>query len=388
MKTESPGPTESPGLAAPGSGSRRAATDRGLAALFSLGSTVGRGPPPGYAYHCEDRALLKGFYFRLFVKPLAAITPASVHPNDVTWLAQAFALLAAGLGLFSFTHEAPGWVWGGLVPLGYLGYIVLDHLDGTHARNTRRSSPLGELTDHWCDAWNAPLLSFAWGLSWCASPVLASSLGFVTSLALCIAYQEHRATGTMRLDTLGSNEALTGMLLSMVAMGIVGRAAITHFVLPFGIRLASVAHMTSLVGSSGAIVMAMRRGGLRLFWGCAPLVAASALIMVWIGLGLDPRLGAFMMAAANAVVAGRIVLERTTGLPARVDWPGQALLVGGVGLALLRVDPRVLEGTAIAITVALIARACADFLWGARSLRRFIRKGEALSLLIAPDADC
>lgn len=363
-----------------------AAGPSGIWALFSFGATNRPAPPPGYVYSCDDRSALKAVYYRLLVNPLAAIAPARLRANDVTFVSQLFALIPALIGLYSVHGEVPGWVFGVLAPVGYLGYIVLDHLDGTHARKTKTSSPLGELVDHWCDAWNAPLLTFACGLNWGASPLLASSLGFVTGLALCLAYEEHRATGKMRLDVLGSNEALTGMALSMIGMGIVGKTVATGITLPFGVTLAFALQMVSLVGSAGAIVMALIRGGRRLFVGVFPFVFAASMIMAWVGLGLDPRIAPFMMAASSAIVGGRIILERTTGLRARADWIGLVLLATGLVLGILRAPSQVQTTMAFFVVLALVARACADFLWGARTLRRFVRRGELLSLFVRAQA--
>ncbi len=359
-----------------------AAAPSGLLSLFSFGTTRRPAPPAGYVYACDDRSALKPFYYRIFVNPIAAVASSRIRANDVTFVSQFFALIPALIGLYSLHGDAPGWVWGILAPFGYLGYIVLDHLDGTHARKTQTSSPLGELVDHWCDAWNAPLLTFACGLNWGASPLLSSALGFVTGLALCLAYEEHRLTGKMRLDVLGSNEALTGMALSMVAMGILGKNVVTAITLPFGVSLAFTLQMVSLVGSTGAIVMALVRGGPRLFAGIAPYVVGAGAIMAWVGLGLDPRIAPFMMAATSAIVAGRIVLERTTGLKVRVDWVGLALLALGLVLAIVRAPGTLQTAMALAVVLALVARACADFLWGARTLRRFVRRGELLSFVV------
>ncbi len=355
---------------------------KGLLGLFSFGSTERPAPPPGYTYACDDKSLLKSVYYKLFVLPLARVAPAKLRANDVTFASQLFALLPAIVGLVCISADVPRWVLGVLPPLGYLGYIVFDHLDGTHARKTNTSSPLGELVDHWCDAWNAPLLTFACGLAWNGSPLLSAALGFVTGLALSVTYEEQRLTGKMRLDALGSNEALTGMGASMIVMGIVGRDAAVSLTLPFGIKLAFALQMVSLVGSAGAIVMAFVRGGPKLFAGVLPYILAAGTIMAWVGLGLDPRIAPFMMAATSAIVAGRIVIERTTGLRARVDVVGLVLLAGGFLLGVFRAGPSVQLVAAVICLVALVARATADFLWAVKVLRRFVRKGELLSLVV------
>lgn len=353
----------------------------GLLGLFSFGSTRRPAPPPGYAYSCEDASLLKPLYYRLFVNPLAAVAPARLRANDVTFVSQLFALLPAFIGIASTRTDLPGWVLAVVAPLGYLGYIVLDHLDGTHARKTGTSSPLGELVDHWCDAWNAPLLTFACGLNWNASPLLASALGFVTGLALCLAYEEQRITGKMRLDALGSSEALTGMGLSMILMGVVGKDVAVGIHLPFGVSLALALQMVSLVGSGGAIAMALVRGGPRLFAGVWPYAAGAGIVMVWVERGLDLRVAPFMMAALSATVAGRIVIERTTGLRVRVDYVGLVLLALGLVLALVGPGWGMTRVAAWVVCAVLLARPCADFLWAVLVLRRFVRKGELLSLV-------
>ena len=130
--------------------------------------------------------------------------------------------------------------------------------------------------------------------------------------------------------------------------------------------------------------MAHRGRGPRLFAGIAAYVVAAGTIMAWVALGLDSRIAPFMMAASSAIVAGRIVLERTTGLKARVDWVGLVLLGAGLAISALRAPAEVQVTAAIVVAAALVLRACADFLWGARTLRRFVRKGELLSLIVAP----
>lgn len=360
---------------------------KGLVGLFSFGPTDRPAPPPGYRYACEDKSLLKDLYYKLFVLPLAAVLPGRVRANDVTFVSQLFALVPAIIGLWCVEGEVPRWVLGVLPPVGYLGYIVFDHLDGTHARKTQTSSPLGELVDHWCDAWNAPLLTFACGLAWNASPLLASSLGFVTGLALSVTYESQRVTGTMKLDAFGSNEALTGMGTSMIVMGVLGRDVAVNVTLPFGVKLAFVLQMVSLVGSAGAIVVGIFRGGPKLLVGVLPYVLGAGLVMGWVGLGLDPRVAPFMMAATSAIVAGRIVIERTTGLRARVDVVGLLLLSTGFLLALVGASKGVQWVAAGVTVVALVARATADFLWATRVLRRFVKKGELLALVVAGEPE-
>lgn len=51
----------------------------------------------------------------------------------------------------TMTKELPWWVYLGFFVSIFL-YQTFDAIDGKHARNTKRSSPLGQLMDHGCDA--------------------------------------------------------------------------------------------------------------------------------------------------------------------------------------------------------------------------------------------
>jgi phosphatidylglycerophosphate synthase len=316
------------------------------------------------------------------VHPIARRLPFRTAPNDVSFASQLCALVpviaAALLGVFS-----PWWMWAVAVPVGYLGYIVLDSVDGTHARRTKTSSPLGELVDHWCDAWNAVLLPSAWGLALDASPTLACTLGAITGLAYVQAMDEHRRSGTLRMDAMGGGEAMTAMMLTMVALGIFGRDAMTHAPLFGGFRVVDLLHAVCAIGSGGAVVAGLvRRGPRALARGTWSFVLGAALIITWVTLGLHPIIGAFAMAALSAITAGRSVLARTTGISPRVDLT--SLIAIGAGLALSRIPALAPFENPLGIAVALVVtwRACADFYWGTRALRQWVRPTETLGIFV------
>lgn len=347
---------------------------------FSLGPLLEDVPPPGYAYDCVDRSLLKSFYTRLFVAPIVKRLPDHVSANDISLLSQACALVPVAVTIIGI-FVAPRWLLGIVAPLGYLGYIVFDNVDGAHARHTSTSSPLGELVDHWCDAWNAALLPTVWGIAWGARPILACTMGTITGLAYVVAVDEHRETGTLKLDAVGAGEAMTAMMLSMVAMGIVGRDAALRAPLVAGLGVGDGLHLVCTVGSSGAIVACLARRGLGGVVRAAPYIINAAGVLAWVALGLHPIVGAFILAGLVAVTAGRTVLARTTGLPPSAD--GTSLLAVGLGLATTQIPPLAPAQLFIGIAVAAIVafRACVDFVWGLRALRRWLRRDELLGRL-------
>lgn len=332
-------------------------------------------PPPGYEYRCVDRSVLKPVYDFLFVRGVVRGLSPRRAANDVSLLSQLFALLPVAVTVLG-GERGTWWLWGVLAPVGYLGYIVFDNADGAHARKTSTSSPLGELVDHWYDAWNAALLPTAWGLAWGARPVVACALGGVTALAYVASIDEHRATGQLKLDAVGACEAMTAMMLSMVALGVFGRDACLAARLPFGLGVSDALQWVCGVGSGGAALAAELRQRGRGLAGVAHFVVGGALVLAWVWLGLHPLVGAFALAGLSAISAGRSVLARTTGISPRAD--ATSLLALGAGVGATAAGVARADWIGLAVVVVVIARATADFSWGMRALGRWLRREEVL----------
>jgi phosphatidylglycerophosphate synthase len=345
--------------------------------LFALGPVPATVPPADYVYRCEDHSLLKPLYDFLFVRRFVARLSPRTAPNDVSLLSQICAFAPVAVTIVG-SAAAPWWLWGIVAPLGYLGYIVFDNADGAHARRTSTSSPLGELVDHWCDAWNAALLPVAWALAWGARPAVACALGALTGLAYVLAMDEHRATGALKLDAVGGAEAMTAMMLSMVAIGIFGRDACLAAPLVAGLHVGDGLLLVCAVGTSGTILVCLRRRGASALAGGAPFVVGAAMVLAWIALGLHPLIGGFILAGLSAVSAGRSVLARTTGLTPRIDAIGFLAIVVGLGATSLAPLRGTRDWIGVAVAVVVAARACADFRWGLCALGRWLRREEVL----------
>jgi len=356
--------------------------------FWSLGDRPKEIPPEGYAYKCEDASYCKPILYKLFVLPIANRLSARIAPNDITWISQLFAFLPALFGVWlAEANIAPWWI--AVVPsIGWFGYIVLDHLDGTHARRTGQSSPLGELVDHWCDAWNGALVPFAWSMCWGGIhyPMVTTVLAVLGAFAYTFAVSEHKATGVMKLDPMGGNEGMLMMAGTMVSLAVLGRHTVLDYPLPV-IHGYTVQHLLQFLcglGCVGTVKNVILRSGTQAIADTFPLMVSSLLVIAWVYLGLDVRYACFMLAAITAIVSGRMVLARTTGLPYRWDGLGIATLLLGISIESAHPDPRMQVWTwGIALAV-LVIRACADFGWGANVCARWIRTGEALALFVAP----
>jgi ethanolaminephosphotransferase len=138
-----------------------------------------------YKYSSVDRSLtskyiLKPFYTHVVIKCF----PMSMAPNLITLTGFMF-VVANFLTLLWYNptldQDCPSWVYYSWAA-GLFLYQTFDAVDGTQARRTRQSGPLGELFDHGVDACNTTLecLIFAasqnMGQSWMTVAVLFASL--------------------------------------------------------------------------------------------------------------------------------------------------------------------------------------------------------------------
>lgn len=65
----------------------------------------------------------------------------------------------------TLTERMPDWVYIYFGICVFLGQ-TFDAIDGKHARNTKRGSPLGQLMDHGCDALTNSCHSLFLGAAW------------------------------------------------------------------------------------------------------------------------------------------------------------------------------------------------------------------------------
>jgi len=112
------------------------------------------------------------------------IFPLEIAPNAITLAGFSFVIINFLTMLYycpSLDEDCPRWVYASW-SLGLFLYQTFDAIDGTQARRTGQSGPLGELFDHGVDALNTSLevLLFAatmrLGMSWRTVLVLFGTL--------------------------------------------------------------------------------------------------------------------------------------------------------------------------------------------------------------------
>lgn len=181
------------------------------------------------------------------VRCVQPLIPSAVHPNAITLLGALFALAA-------YVYASTGRVLPYVVC--HLLYVLLDGLDGAHARATRQGSVFGSVLDHAVDGLFGPAL-FALCAHTCVSTIVESS-SCATLCLICFTFIHiwHDVTGVLCTGyPVGDVE---GHLLFMVSF-------LVGWPLPQGAALAPI-----LLG--GVVTMVGSRGG--------PVVRAPSAICV------------------------------------------------------------------------------------------------------------
>ena len=125
----------------------------------------------GVDHSLVSKYILKPFYNNVVIKCF----PMSMAPNAITLSGFSFVVLNFLTLLWynpTLDQDMPRWVYASWA-IGLFLYQTFDAVDGTQARRTHQSGPLGELFDHGVDACNTVLevLLFAaamnLGQGWC-----------------------------------------------------------------------------------------------------------------------------------------------------------------------------------------------------------------------------
>ncbi|KAL1586163.1 hypothetical protein WHR41_04850 [Cladosporium halotolerans] len=138
-----------------------------------------------YKYSSVDHSLLSRYVLKPYWwSQVINIFPMSMAPNAITLTGFAFVLINVATMLYytpNMDQDCPTWVYWSWA-IGLFLYQTFDAVDGSQARRTKQSGPLGELFDHGVDALNTSLevLLFSaamnFGQGWKTVLVLFASL--------------------------------------------------------------------------------------------------------------------------------------------------------------------------------------------------------------------
>lgn len=113
-----------------------------------------------YKYSAVDHSLLSRYVLKPYWwSQVINIFPMSMAPNAITLSGFGFVIANVATMLYyspNMDQDCPVWVYWSWA-IGLFLYQTFDAVDGTQARRTRQSGPLGELFDHGVDALNTSL---------------------------------------------------------------------------------------------------------------------------------------------------------------------------------------------------------------------------------------
>ncbi|MFO0724246.1 MAG: CDP-alcohol phosphatidyltransferase family protein [Myxococcota bacterium] len=124
-------------------------------------------------YTVEQTSKVEPWLLKNLCEPLVKRIPARISPNMITMANAVVMFTMFGLGAASPRLEPAPRMWAlfGAAVAMFTG-MILDSLDGMHARRTKQTSKLGEFLDHWLDAIHIPLVSGTLGLMLEVHPIV------------------------------------------------------------------------------------------------------------------------------------------------------------------------------------------------------------------------
>lgn len=179
-----------------------------------------------YQYKSVDNSPTTKYILRHYWNWAVTLFPMWMAPNLITLIGFSFIivnLITVSIWMPDLVGPAPPWVYY-TSALGLWLYSTFDNVDGKQARRTGSSSPLGELFDHGCDAFNcsfgaivqAGCMSF--GHTWKSAYLL-----LLTTLPFYLSTWEEYHTGVLYLGYInGPTEGLIVAVIVMVLSGVYG----------------------------------------------------------------------------------------------------------------------------------------------------------------------
>lgn len=187
-----------------------------------------------YKYLCEDASILTPYMKKYFWRHLLALIPRYTSANLMSFVANfgSWAGFAALLGAFG--DVGPGNTAAFLIAgFGIWFYHTMDNIDGSQARRTGTSSPLGEFMDHWFDTFNSFLLPMGIVMAFQVEDWVVLPLIFTSVWAFWATMWEQKITGTIILAAVSQVEGVILVILVHFFTAIMGYGFWTQEIFSF-----------------------------------------------------------------------------------------------------------------------------------------------------------
>lgn len=163
---------------------------------------------------------IETFILDRICRPLLPHIPESVTPNMLSWAGHIVAWASFTLAASSSFLSRDQGLWTlVLAGFGLFAQMVLDNLDGMHARATGQTSKFGEFLDHWLDALNVPLTSAAIAMALVVGPSLLVGVQLTAALVYNAQLVTYRRFGAFVHPPTSGTVAQFFLALAFVLLG-------------------------------------------------------------------------------------------------------------------------------------------------------------------------
>jgi len=162
----------------------------------------------------RELGLMHRLYKPILFRAIAEALPTRLHPNVITLIGQACAVLAALAAYWAARGTTA------LYPacaLLHFVYLASDNVDGMHARRTGQTSLVGELLDHGLDGIAILCLALTAGFILHVDGPFLVLFAALPGLAFLLAHWEHQQTGYFGPVTGQADGYTLGVILALVA---------------------------------------------------------------------------------------------------------------------------------------------------------------------------
>lgn len=323
-----------------------------------------------YDYRFEDRSLLLRWTERPLLIPLVRALPAWLTPNQLTVAGHLCAATAVTLAFALQPLPAAGLV---AMAAGILAYVLADAIDGLYARHSGKTSRLGEMLDHWLDAFTVPLVVLSFAVVLQAPPLLALLSVLACGLLHYTTLLHGFRVGFVLLGEIGVIEGFCVGALACLAAAAFGTEMFTRPLLG-GVALGPMLLIGFVAGA--CLAFGPMRGAFRHASDFAGVGLTLAAVAVWFALGRLPlALAGALGVLTSAHGEGGVLRARLLRLPFRPNDPLLlALTLAGLA-ASLALD--LSRGAQTALAAAAVAYGAA------RAVITFARTAAALRCPVA-----
>ena len=178
--------------------------------------------PGGFYVESHSTKGVEPWILKNLCEPIVDRIPPSITPNALS-LADHVIVWATLVAAAAAPYLSPtyGMLARFLAAAGTLAFLLIDSIDGMHARRTGQTSRLGEVIDHGLDALNVPLSAAAIALTLQLDPFTIAAAVVTTTIHYHAQLVLYHHTSRFVHPTTNGPEAQVGLIVLYMVCGVV-----------------------------------------------------------------------------------------------------------------------------------------------------------------------